>query len=219
MKRFCLVFVFLLIYCLNTTMIAKAATKESINLYNLNILPKATVKETFMIQEDGKYEDVKYKKIDISDNSGKSINLYKESDDIVEVFNQSNKKIFLSRGDIDLMSQIVYAESKGEPYEGKVAVASVILNRVAHPNFPKSVKEVINQKNAFSCVKDGKIIANPDESCYNAVMDAIKGKDPTNNAVFFYNPKTATSKWMKNIDKANIKSIGNHVFFEINYLK
>lgn len=215
MKRFCLVFVFLLIYCLNTTMIAKGATKESMNLSNLTILPKAGVK----IEEDGKYEEVKYKNIDVSDNSGKSINLYKESEDIVEVFSQSNKKIFLSRGDIELMSQIVYAESKGEPYEGKVAVASVILNRVAHPRFPKSVKEVINQKNAFSCVKDGKIIATPDESCYNAVMDAIKGKDPTNNAVFFYNPKTATSKWMKNIDKDNVKSIGNHVFFEINYLK
>ncbi|WP_082435967.1 cell wall hydrolase [Desnuesiella massiliensis] len=215
MKRFCLVFVFLLIYCLNTTMIAKGATKESMNLSTLTVLPKAGVK----IEEDGKYEEVKYKNIDVSDNSGKSINLYKESEDIVEVFSQSNKKIFLSRGDIELMSQIVYAESKGEPYEGKVAVASVILNRVAHPSFPKSVKEVINQKNAFSCVKDGKIIATPDESCYNAVMDAIRGKDPTNNAVFFYNPKTATSKWMKNIDKANVKSIGNHVFFEINYLK
>ena len=215
MKRFCLVFVFLLIYCLNTTMIVQGATKESINLSTLTILPKAEVK----IEEDGKYEEVKYKNIDVSDNSGKSINLYKESEEIVEVFSQSNKKIFLSRGDIELMSQIVYAESKGEPYEGKVAVASVILNRVAHPSFPKSVKEVINQRNAFSCVKDGKIVATPDESCYNAVMDAIRGKDPTNNAVFFYNPRTATSQWMKNIDKANIKSIGNHVFFEINYLK
>lgn len=112
------------------------------------------------------------------------------------------------------MAQIVHAESKGEPFEGKVAVASVILNRLGYPEFPKSVKGVIMQKNAFSCVRNGTINAVPDENSYRAVLEALKGNDPTEKAVFFYNPKIATSKWMKNVSKKSIIRIGNHVFFK-----
>nr|WP_242840687.1 cell wall hydrolase [Clostridium hydrogeniformans] len=140
--------------------------------------------------------------------------LYKEDEEVVQVFNSGNNTVLLTKSDIYLMSQIVYEESKGEPYEGKVAVASVILNRVTHPSFPKSVENVVKQKNAFSCVINGNITAKPDDSSTKAVMDAILGTDPTNNAVFFYNPKIATSKWMKDVPKTNIKSIGNHVFFD-----
>nr|WP_243125358.1 MULTISPECIES: cell wall hydrolase [Clostridium] len=151
--------------------------------------------------------------VTVSDNT--SIELYKETSEVVEVLSFNNQKLFITKDDVELMSKIVSAESKGEPYEGKVAVASVILNRVAHPSFPKTVKEVIIQKNAFSCVRNNTVYEDPDTSCYNAVMDAIKGNDPTNNAVYFYNPKIATSNWMKNIDKTNVKTIGNHVFFMV----
>ena len=112
------------------------------------------------------------------------------------------------------MAQIVHAESKGEPFEGKVAVASVILNRLGYPEFPKSIKGVVMQKNAFSCVKNGSIDVIPDQSSYYAVIEALKGKDPTEKAVFFYNPKTATSNWMKNVSKRSVIKIGNHVFFK-----
>ncbi len=142
-----------------------------------------------------------------------SSNLYKEQEEVVQVFNSGNKKIYITNKDIFLMSQIVYAESKGEPYDGKVAVASVILNRVKHPSFPKTIEGVVKERNAFSCIKNGEINVNPDSDCQNAVLDAIKGVDPSNSAVFFYNPKTATSKWMKDVEKINITSIGNHVFF------
>ena len=114
------------------------------------------------------------------------------------------------------MAQIVYAESRSEPYDGKVAVASVILNRLKSPGFPKTVEKVIKQKAAFSCLRNGEISVVPDKVSYQAVLDALKGKDPTNNAVFFYNPKIATSGWMKKIGKKNIKPIGNHVFFVVN---
>lgn len=143
-----------------------------------------------------------------------SSNLYKEQQEVVQVFNNGAGKIYLTNNDIYLMSQIVYAESKGEPYDGKVAVASVILNRTLNPGFPKTVEGVITQKNAFSCVKDGKISVTPDEDCKKAVLDAIKGVDPTDRAIFFYNPKTATSQWMKNVEKVSMKTIGNHVFFK-----
>lgn len=138
--------------------------------------------------------------------------LFNQNSEAAQVFKVNN--LTLSKNDIYLMAQIVHAESKGEPFEGKVAVASVILNRASYPEFPKSIRGVIMQKNAFSCVQNGSINVVPDESSYEAVLEALKGKDPTEKAVFFYNPKTATSKWMKNVSKKCIIKIGNHVFFK-----
>lgn len=159
--------------------------------------------------------------------SGLEVNdLYNESYSLKAVFSELKSTKIPKEGvhnnynvtddDIYLMAQIVYAESRSEPFEGKVAVASVILNRLNHAAFPKSIKEVVTQRNAFSCVKNGKINVIPDESSYSAVREALKGSDPTSKAVFFYNPKIATSKWMKNVSKTNEKIIGNHVFFLVN---
>lgn len=139
-------------------------------------------------------------------------NLYKEQVTSIEVF---NKNVAITNSDLRLMAQVVYGESRAEPYEGKVAVASVILNRLKHPEFPKTIKDVILQKDAFSCISGGIIGVEPDSSSYNAVMEALKGKDPSGNAVFFYNPKTATSPWMKRVQKTNEKAIGNHIFFYV----
>jgi N-acetylmuramoyl-L-alanine amidase len=132
----------------------------------------------------------------------------------VEVFNSGTQTLYLTRSDIDLMAKLVYAESRGEPFEGKVAVASVVLNRVLTPKFPNTVHDVIFQPKAFSCVKNGDIIASPDEICYSAVYEAIRGTDPTNEALFFYNPSIATCSWMKDTDKKESKSIGHHLFFK-----
>lgn len=143
------------------------------------------------------------------------INMPKEN--VVDVFNHNDNIIYLTEDDINLMAKIVYAESKGEPYEGKVAVASVILNRVLSPGFPNSISEVVFQPNAFSCVVDGQISVTPTEECYNAVYEAIKGNDPTNEALFFYNPAIATCSWMQSVEKADSKAIGQHLFFKTNY--
>ncbi|GAA0086622.1 hypothetical protein UT300007_30630 [Clostridium sp. CTA-7] len=135
---------------------------------------------------------------------------------VVEVFNHNDNQIYLTQDDLNLMAKIVYAESKGEPYEGKVAVASVILNRVLSPGFPNSIREVILQPNAFSCVVNGEISVTPTEECYNAVYEAIKGNDPTNEALFFYNPSIATCSWMQGVEKTDSKAIGQHLFFKTN---
>jgi N-acetylmuramoyl-L-alanine amidase len=153
----------------------------------------------------------KVKAIDESDR-----NLYKEEASAVQVLSLSDREVYITDDDIYLMAQIVYAESRSEPYNGKVAVASVILNRLESPGFPKTIEQVIKQKAAFSCLRNGEIDVVPDKMSYQAVLDALKGKDPTNNAVFFYNPKIATSAWMKQVTKKNIKPIGNHVFFVVN---
>lgn len=138
-----------------------------------------------------------------------------KNNDVLEVFNREAQQLYITGEDIDLMAKLVSAESIGEPYAGKVAVASVVLNRTLDPHFPNTIKEVIFQKNAFSCVKNGKINANANQDCYNAVYDAIRGADPTNDALFFYNPTIATCNWMKETPKVNQTTIGHHTFFKV----
>ncbi|MGL4762431.1 MAG: cell wall hydrolase [Sarcina sp.] len=141
--------------------------------------------------------------------------LYLENEPTLQVFKQGESTLNISEEDINFMAKVVHAESKGEPFEGKVAVASVILNRVIDPNFPNSISGVITQRNAFSCVRNGNVIATPNSDSYNAVMEAIKGNDPTNKALYFYNPDIATCNWMHGIQKKNVQNIGHHVFFEV----
>ncbi|MCR4943673.1 MAG: cell wall hydrolase [Clostridium sp.] len=140
-------------------------------------------------------------------------NINNNIDQVVEVFNHGQTSLYVTKSDIDLLAKLIYAESRGEPYEGKVAVASVVLNRVLDKQFPNTIQGVIFQPKAFSCVKNGNITAYPDDNCYAAAYDALRGADPTNDALYFYNPSTATCSWMKSTAKRNIKTIGHHVFF------
>nr|WP_240628756.1 spore cortex-lytic enzyme [Bacillus salacetis] len=115
-----------------------------------------------------------------------------------------------SQNDIQLMANAVYGESRGEPYEGQVAVAAVILNRVDSPSFPNTVAGVIFEPGAFTAVADGQIWLTPNEKAKEAVMDAIQGWDPSENAQYYFNPVTATSKWIWS--RPQIKKIGKHIF-------
>ena len=125
---------------------------------------------------------------------------------------KQNKKevINITNEDLLLLSKLVTGEARGESYEGQVAVAAVVINRVKDPRFPNSIKDVIYQKNAFSVVNDGSINMQPTESAYNAAIEALYGKDPTDKAVFFWNPDIATCKWIKTLNP--YLKIGNHVF-------
>ena len=144
------------------------------------------------------------------------VDLYKNELAAVNVFSTPESNIYITDSEAYLLAQVIYGESGAEPYIGKVAVASVILNRLKDPRFPKTLEGVIKQKGAFSCVRNGKIGAIPDEDSYHAALAALAGQDPTDKAVFFYNPRTATSTWMKSIGKTNVKNIGNHSFFVAN---
>lgn len=115
-----------------------------------------------------------------------------------------------SSEDIQLMANAVYGEARGEPYEGQVAVAAVILNRVEHADFPDTVGGVIFQPGAFTAVDDGQIWLTPNERAKEAVIDAINGWDPSENSIYYFNPITATSKWIWS--RPQIKKIGLHVF-------
>lgn len=112
--------------------------------------------------------------------------------------------------DVYLLAKCVYAESRGEPYTGQVAVAAVVLNRVRSSSFPNTIAGVIYQPYAFTAVADGQINLEPNQTAYNAVRDAMNGWDPTNGCLYYFNPSTATSSW---IWTREVKlTIGKHRF-------
>jgi N-acetylmuramoyl-L-alanine amidase len=115
-----------------------------------------------------------------------------------------------SSSDLYLLAKCVYAEARGEPYEGQVAVAAVVLNRVESSSFPNTVAGVIYQPWAFTSVTDGQINYEPDTTAYNAARDAMNGWDPTYGCLFYYNPSIATSSWI--YSRQVVTTIGNHVF-------
>ncbi|RXZ77906.1 spore cortex-lytic enzyme [Paenibacillaceae bacterium] len=122
---------------------------------------------------------------------------------------QSNR-LGLSENDLKLMANAVYGEARGEPYEGQVAVAAVIINRVKSQSFPNTVSGVIFQPRAFTAVADGQIYLEPNEKARRAVQDAINGTDPTRGCLYYFNPVTATSKWIWT--RPQVMTIGKHIF-------
>lgn len=115
-----------------------------------------------------------------------------------------------SSSDLYLLAKCVHAEARGEPYVGQVAVAAVILNRVKSAEFPNTISGVIYQPWAFTAVNDGQINLEPNDSAYSAAKDAMNGWDPSYGCLYYYNPKTATSKWIWS--RTTVTTIGNHVF-------
>ncbi|WP_322180889.1 spore cortex-lytic enzyme [Neglectibacter caecimuris] len=115
-----------------------------------------------------------------------------------------------SESDVQLLASIISAESRGEPYEGQVAVGAVIMNRIAHPSFPNTLSGVIYQEGAFSCLYDGGINAAVADSAYQAAREAINGSDPTGGAIYYYNPAKTTNKWIWSREVVAV--IGAHRF-------
>lgn len=114
--------------------------------------------------------------------------------------------------DIQLMARAINGEARGEPYEGQVAVGAVILNRVKDSRFPNSISGVIYERGAFTAVSDGQINAALSEgsTVYKAAQDALNGWDPTGGCVYYFNPATATNKWIWS--RPLVKTIGKHRF-------
>jgi N-acetylmuramoyl-L-alanine amidase len=115
-----------------------------------------------------------------------------------------------SAQDLKMMANAVYGEARGEPYIGQVAVAAVILNRVDNPSFPNTPSGVIFQPGAFTAVDDGQIWLTPNKSAMKAVQDALNGWDPSGGCIYYFNPVTATSKWIWT--RPQVKRIGKHIF-------
>ena len=97
---------------------------------------------------------------------------------------------------VNLLARLVYGEARGEPYTGQVAVAAVVLNRVQSASFPNTISGVIYQKGAFNVVDDGQINLAPNSTATKAAQDALNGWDPSYGAIYYFNPNTATNKWI-----------------------
>ena len=122
--------------------------------------------------------------------------------------------VSLSNEEKDLFARLVEAEAKGESYEGKVAVATVVLNRVESPEFPDTVTNVINEvvgsAYAFSPVQNGEINKPASDESKRAVEEALTRKDRLHDSIYFYNPEIATDSWIRT--REVVTTIGNHVF-------
>lgn len=113
-------------------------------------------------------------------------------------------------GELDMLAKVIYAEARGESYEGQVAVGAVVVNRVMSSRFPDTIREVILQPGAFTAVSDGQYRLKPNATAYRAAKEALQGADPTGDAIYYYNPDTATSRWIRT--RPTTADIGHHRF-------
>jgi spore germination cell wall hydrolase CwlJ-like protein len=116
----------------------------------------------------------------------------------------------ISAEELEILAKVIYSEARGEPFEGKVAVGSVVLNRTKSTHFPDTIGDVVFQRGAFTAVKDGQYSLEPDQEAYEAAIEAVNGWDPTGDALYYYNPEISTSKWIRS--RTPTTQIGNHVF-------
>ena len=129
------------------------------------------------------------------------------------IYNSSTKSSSsssISSSNLNLISRFVYAESRGEPYTGQVAVGAVVMNRVKSSSFPNTISGVVYQSGAFDAIKDGQINLTPDSTARKAAQDALNGWDPSYGAIYYFNPSTATNKWIWS--RPMTITIGKHRF-------
>lgn len=115
-----------------------------------------------------------------------------------------------TEAEIALLARFISAEARGESYEGQVAVGAVILNRVEHPSFPNTIAGVLYQPGAFECLMNGQVNEKVYDSAKQAAVDCINGFDPSGGAIYYYNPKKTSNKFM--LSRPVITVIGDHTF-------
>ena len=118
-------------------------------------------------------------------------------------------------GDLYLLAKLIRAEAEGESYRGQVAVGAVVMNRVKSPIFPNTIREVIYQSGQFSCLPKLATME-PTTLSLQAAKDALRGKDPSHGALYYYNPRLSSPEGLRFFATANLQRtvrIGNHIFF------
>jgi N-acetylmuramoyl-L-alanine amidase len=120
------------------------------------------------------------------------------------------KKVSVNKYELDKLARLIHGEARGEPFKGQVAVGAVVMNRLQSPKFPDTIHEVIFEPGAFTAVDDGQYFLTPSKTAYRAALEAVKGWDPTYNSLYYFNPDTATSKWIWT--RPQTLKIGKHIF-------
>ena len=124
--------------------------------------------------------------------------------------NSSSSSSTSNLSNVNLLARLIYGEARGEPYTGQVAVGAVVMNRVKSSSFPNTISGVIYQSGAFDAVRDGQINLSPNSTAIKAAQDAINGWDPSYGAIYYFNPSTATNKWIWS--RPMTVTIGRHRF-------
>ncbi len=131
----------------------------------------------------------------------------KRKENMKEVIEKKN----IDEAEIDMLAHLIHGEARGEPFEGQIAVAGVVLNRKESSQFPDTITGVIYQDEQFTALEDGQFHKTPDRTSYEAVFEALEGEDPSKGAYYFYNPLTADNlDWFRTLEEVN--RIGNHIF-------
>ncbi|WP_159883181.1 cell wall hydrolase [Paenibacillus puerhi] len=120
------------------------------------------------------------------------------------------KRFSVNQKELDVLAKVIYGEARGEPFIGQVAVGAVVMNRLQSDSFPNTISDVVFQPGAFTAVDDGQYGMIPDRTAYLAALEAVKGWDPTKDALYYFNPATATSKWIWS--RTPTITIGRHIF-------
>ena len=128
----------------------------------------------------------------------------------IQTSSSSSSSTSNNSSNLNLLARLVYGEARGETYTGQVAVAAVVLNRVKSSSFPNTISGVIYQSGAFDAVSDGQINMTPDSTAKKAAQDALNGWDPSYGAIYYFNPSTATNKWIWS--RPLTVTIGKHRF-------
>ncbi len=137
-------------------------------------------------------------------------NTWKSTDSVPSTPTKARQSKSGSNIDIYLLARVIHAEARGEPFQGQVAVGAVLLNRLKDSRFPKSLSQIIFKKGEFCTVRDGQIWKNPSQEAIKAARLAAAGWDPTDGALYFYNPAKTTSRWIWS--RPVVNQIGNHIF-------
>ena len=134
----------------------------------------------------------------------------KENDSTTIASELSRGRVLVSQEELELLARVIHDEARGENFVGQIAVGAVVLNRVEDHRFPSTIHDVVYQAGAFAAVDDKQIHLTPNDSAYRAAEAALMGEDPTDGAIYYYNPRTATDRWIKT--RPVVKTIGNHTF-------
>ncbi len=128
-----------------------------------------------------------------------------------EFDSEQNIDINIDSINVDLLARAIYAEARGESFEGQIAVGAVIVNRMESPKFPNTIESVLYQPNQFKCVENGAINQVPNQNAYKAARRAINGEDPSQGALFFFNPEKSENPAAFDRYTVTVR-IGNHIF-------
>lgn len=166
--------------------------------------------QTAQIKNNRTYIPIRF----VSENMGAVVS-WDEYERVVNIYRDGAADIPYSEDELFWLARIIHAEAQGEPFDGKVAVGNVVLNRVSSKDFPNTIYSVIfDTENGvqFTPVANGTIYNEPSNECYYAADRALRENNAAGESLYFCNPEISTNTWIINNRKFYL-CIGKHYFY------